>query len=160
MRFNFAIILFALLGLAAAAEAQTDDERAVRAHVEALFDAMRASDSVAVRQHFHPETASLYSVSRGRQGELRVHTFEIDEFAASVGHAPSGLLDEHLGEIEIRVDGDLATAWMPYAFYIGEDFSHCGFNSFHLVRTDAGWRTIHITDTRRPTDCDPSIAPE
>jgi ketosteroid isomerase-like protein len=160
MTFIRTVALVLLLIIPVAAVAQEDDEQAVRAHVEALFDAMRASDAEAVAAHFHSEPASLYSVGRTAEGDVRVQVADLEQFAASVGNAPAGLLDEHLGPIEVRVDGDLATAYMPYAFYLGERFSHCGVNAFHLVRTADGWRTIHITDTRRKTDCHPSIAPE
>ncbi len=134
-------------------------ETAVTHHVEALFDAMRASDADGVRRHFHPQTKSLYSLSTDADGSVRVTEGDIDGFAESVGRAEVGLLDEHLGPIEVFIDGPLATATMPYAFYLGDQFSHCGVNVFHLVLTDDGWRTLHITDTRRRSDCHHSIAP-
>ena len=62
--------------------------------------------------------------------------------------------DERIGDIDVRIDGGLATAWMPYAFYLGDRFSHCGVNAFHLTLTSEGWKILHITDTRRTTDCD------
>ena len=62
-----------------------------------------------------------------------------------------------VGDAEVRIDGDLATVWIPFAFYLGEDFSHCGINAVQLARLDARWQIIHIADTRRRTNCDPSI---
>jgi hypothetical protein len=38
---------------------------------------------------------------------------------------------------------------MNYAFYLDDQFSHCGVNAFQLVRMEAGWQIIQITDTRR-----------
>ena len=60
--------------------------------------------------------------------------------------------DERIGDVEVHIDGGLATAWVPYAFYLGEEFSHCGANAVHLARTSEGWKIIHLTDTRRQ-DC-------
>jgi hypothetical protein len=151
------LLLLLLLLPAGASEQGSADEDAVRAHVLQLFDAMRAYDADGVRGHFH-ETASLYSVSRNRADEVVVTVGDLVAFADAVG-GEHPLFDEHLGPIEVRLDGDLATAYMPYAFFLGDRFSHCGVNAFHLVRAGPGWRTIHITDTRRTSDCHPSVAP-
>ena len=79
-------------------------------------------------------------------------------FLAAVAAAPV-TYDERLGEVEVRADGDLATAWMPYRFYAGDQFSHCGVNAMQLVRdgesgSGAGWRIVQIIDTRRTEGCD------
>lgn len=148
-----ALALFALLPVAASAQSEAAE---VRAAVYRLFDGMRDGDSTAVRAHFHPN-ATLYSVFATPEGERRVAATPIDRFVEAVGTPREEVWDERVGEIEVRIDGDLATAWMPYAFYLGHTFSHCGVNAFHLARTEEGWRTIHITDTRRTDDCDPSV---
>jgi hypothetical protein len=44
---------------------------------------------------------------------------------------------------------------MEYRFYVGERFSHCGVDSFHLVRTADGWRIVDLADTRRREGCTP-----
>lgn len=51
------------------------------------------------------------------------------------------------------MDGPLATAWTPYAFYLGDTLSHCGTNAFQLAKLKDDWKIIQITDTRRK-DCD------
>lgn len=77
----------------------------------------------------------------------------------SLCYPPPGLSDPDpiLGDADVRTDGDLATVWVPYAFYVGDDFSHCGTNAFQLARLDGAWSIIRVTDTRRPDNCDPSI---
>jgi len=146
-----------LLGLAPlAASAQHPDEEAVLATVVRLFDGMRAADSSAVRTAFHP-IATLYSVGADRSGAPVVRASPVDRFIEAIGTPHEEVWEERLGEAEVRLDGDLATVWVPYAFYLGDAFSHCGTNAFHLARTDGLWRIIHITDTRRTDTCDPSI---
>ncbi|MDX1532060.1 MAG: nuclear transport factor 2 family protein [Rhodothermales bacterium] len=150
------LALFLLAPAAVRAQPPSDaPEEEVRAAVVALFDAMRASDSSAVRAHFHPK-AHLYSVTTTPAGERVVAESPIDRFVAVVG-GEHPTFDERIGPIDVRVDGDLATAWMAYAFYLGGEFSHCGVNAFQLARTDDGWKAIHITDTRRTDRCDPSV---
>lgn len=63
--------------------------------------------------------------------------------------------DERIWNLEIRVDGNFATAWMNYAFYLDDRFSHCGINSFQLFRGVDGWRIVQVTDTRRREGCQP-----
>ncbi len=53
----------------------------------------------------------------------------------------------------MRVDDGLATVWVPYAFYVGTRFSHCGYDAFQLARTPQGWRIIAIADTQRQDRC-------
>lgn len=147
-------LLLALAPLAA--PAQHADEEAVFATVVRLFDGMRAADSSVVRTAFHP-VATLYSVGADRSGAPVVHVSPVDRFIEAIGTPREEVWDERLGDAEIRLDGDLATVWVPYAFYLGDAFSHCGTNAFHLARTGGAWRIIHITDTRRTDDCAPSV---
>jgi hypothetical protein len=138
-----------LLATPALAQDAADPERAVRATVSQLFDGMRAKDTTAVRSAFHPDGRLMTSVMQ--DGEPNVVETNIDRFIAALASS-SVLWDERVGDYEVRVDDGLATAWVPYAFYAGETFSHCGVNAMMLARTSRGWEIIQIMDTRRP-DC-------
>ncbi|HEX8384710.1 MAG TPA: nuclear transport factor 2 family protein, partial [Rubricoccaceae bacterium] len=130
--------------------ASTSPVEAVRAAVVRLFDGMRAADSSAVRAAFHP-SARLMTVRTGGEGPGVVED-DLEGFYTAVADAPV-TYDERVGEIEVRADGGLATAWMPYRFYAGDRFSHCGVNAMQLVLDAAGWRIVHAVDTRR-TACE------
>jgi hypothetical protein len=43
----------------------------------------------------------------------------------------------------------MAMAWTPYAFYLGDTLSHCGVNTFHLIRRGDDWKVFYLVDTRR-----------
>ena len=107
---------------------------------------MRAGDTTAVRAVFHPEARLMRSIQQ--TGAYRVMTTPIDRFIASLG-ASEVTWDERLGDIEVRVDDGLATAWMPYRFYAGDRFSHCGVNAMQLARSEGQWLIVHIMDTSR-----------
>jgi hypothetical protein len=126
-------------------------EAEVMGVVQRLFDGMRAGDSTAVRAVFHPD-ARLVSVGvRGGQPLLRSEA--VDAFVQAVGAPHEQVWDERIWDVEIRVDENLATAWMHYAFYLGDQFSHCGVNAFQFFHGSEGWRVIQITDTRRREGC-------
>ena len=62
-------------------------------------------------------------------------------------------LDERLYGVEVRVAQGLATVWTEYDLLVDGSFSHCGVDAFQLVRTEAGWRILQVTDTRMREGC-------
>lgn len=128
-----------------------DAAEAVRLTIDALFDGMRAGDSAAVRSVFHPD--ARVHVALGPSDTAAVQLTSVDEFAREVGQPHEKVWDERIWDVKIQVDGPVASAWMPYAFYLGDEFSHCGVNVAHLVRRADGWKMLQITYTRRQ-ECD------
>ena len=147
MRF---FLLLSLLIVAPALRAQdgmASAEDDVRAVVTELFDAMRAADSSRVGSVFHAD-ARLHTTMQ--QGEnVRLIEGSLTDFMTAVGTPHDEMWDERVDEIHVRVDDGLASAWMDYAFYAGEQFSHCGVNAIQLVQTDDGWKMLNLIDTRR-----------
>lgn len=132
------------------------EEAAVAAAVRRLFDGMRAGDSAMVRAAFHPE-ATLRTVAV-RQGQTVTRTDALQGFVTAVGTPHDQVWDERISDLQIRIDGPLATAWMNYTFYAGATRSHCGVNAFELVKMADGWKVTHIADTRRREGC-PDLPP-
>ena len=135
----------------AAAADPAADSAAVLAVVRALFDAMRAGDSAAVRAAFHPEARLATALVRDGRPEVRVDS--VAAFVRAVGTPHAEVWDERLRDTQVRVDGPLAAVWTGYGFYTGAQFRHCGVDAFHLVRTAAGWRILALADTRQRTGC-------
>jgi len=143
-------LLLILLAFPSSALAQSAEQE-VMATVQRLFDGMRAGDSTVVRSVFH-SNARLVSVGT-REGAPVLREDAIDAFVAAVGTPHDEVWDERIWNTQVRVDGNLATAWMDYAFYLGERLSHCGVNAFQLFRGPEGWKVIQIADTRRREGC-------
>lgn len=135
--------------LAPAAVGQTPEADVLTA-VDALFDAMRAGDSTAVRAAFVPG-ASLRTVLE-RDGQAALEQGTVDAFAEAAGRPHEKVWDERTWDEGVRVDGRLATAWVPYAFYLGDTLSHCGTNAFQLIHSEGRWRITSIVDTRYQAD--------
>jgi hypothetical protein len=149
-----AIVFTAILaGMPARALAQEDEETAVMEVVSALFDAMRAGDSAAMRATLHPSaTAATASLREGVPTLTRETS--LDGFVQAVGTPHDEVWDERIWDPEVKVDGLLATAWMNYAFFAGDTFSHCGVDAFQLFKGADGWKIFHIADTRRREACE------
>ena len=146
--------ILALAALAHPLHAQTtsSDQEEVLAAIEALFDGMRAADSAAVRATLHPE-ARLVGVTDGEDGPI-LRAESMDGFVSAVGTPHEETWDERTWDPEVRIDGRLATVWVPYAFYLGETLSHCGVDAFQLYESADGWKIFQIADTRRREGCE------
>ena len=127
--------------------AQTSDETAVKATITRMFDGMSKADTMLLKPLFAPG-ARLQTV-QNKQGTVSVKEDPITGFITAIGKAKSGSLDERLSGMDIKIDGDLATAWTPYSFYFNGKQSHCGANAFTLVRLAGDWKIQTIIDTRR-----------
>lgn len=127
----------------------------VKVPIQALFDGMRRSDTTLMQSAFAP-TAILQTITKTKDGLTAVRTEELKKFISSVGKPHPEVYDERITFDLIKIDGDLATAWTPYHFYVGEKFSHCGVNSFQLVRLNGVWKIQYIIDTRRREGCTPN----
>ena len=132
--------------------AQSGSEEVIEP-INALFDGMRQSDTTLIRSAFAP-TALLQTITKTKDGLTSVRTEELNKFISSIAKPHEAVYDERITVDMVKVDGDLASVWTPYRFYIGDKFGHCGVNSFQLVRIDGAWKIQYIIDTRRREGCE------
>jgi ketosteroid isomerase-like protein len=127
------------------------DQQEVEEVITQLFDAMRENDMQKAADVFY-ESMQLSTVMDRGEGVELVHSNPAD-FLEAIGRPKDDIWDEHYSDLKIHVDGDLASAWMNYRFYRGEEFSHCGVNAIKFIRTGEGWKMFSITDTRKTEGC-------
>ncbi len=155
MRFFLcAIWTLGLLPLAASSAAQSPADlssEGVRAVIDQLFDGMRTGDSTMVRDAFHEEARIQSAIVRDGRNVLQIGS--VDGFVQAVGMPRFEVWDERIWDVDIAVDGQLAQAWMNYAFFLGDTFSHCGVNAFHFHHDGSAWKITQVTDTRRTDGC-------
>jgi hypothetical protein len=133
------------------AGAQSEEEK-VKVPIKALFDGMRTSDTTLMRSAFAPGVI-LQTITRNKEGGTVVRTENINDFVALIGKPHTEVYDERITYETIKIDDNLAIAFTPYRFYVGDKFSHCGVNSFQLVRFNGEWKIQYIIDTRRKEPC-------
>jgi hypothetical protein len=131
--------------------AQTAED-SVKTIVNNLFTAMKNADTALLRSTLANE-AIFQTVSRDKDGNTIVRTEEVKDFIDFVGKQPKGDADERITFGSVKIDGALASVWTPYNFYAGGKFSHCGANSFQLVRLKGEWKIQYLIDTRRRQGC-------
>lgn len=143
----FLVVMLPVISLADV----TSDKDTPSKVIELFFDGMRASDG-EILQTIITDDITLHTVTQREDKTVTLAT-DMNRFLESVSNAPVGLLNEQLTSLEVHIDGDLATAWMGYNFFRGDEFSHCGVNSMNLIQTSEGWKIFSIVDTRRTDNC-------
>jgi len=132
--------------------AQQADQDAVKQTINTMFDAMRKGDSTMLRSAFHKNIV-FEGISNKKDGTVSLDIDNPNDFIKAVGTPHKEIWDEQITFKDIKIDGDLASVWTPYKFYLGKTFSHCGVDVFSLMRTPAGWKIIYVIDTRRKDNC-------
>jgi hypothetical protein len=147
---SFFILLTVIL-IVSASRAQSPED-SVKAVVNTLFAGMKNADAALFKTAFS-DSAIMQTISRTREGNTVVRNESLGEFAEFVAKLKKDSADERITFETIKIDGPLAIVWTPYKFYHNGQFSHCGVNSFHLVRFSSGWKIQYLIDTRRRQGC-------
>jgi hypothetical protein len=149
MKKSLLIIFISFLSLQSFS--QSPEDAAVKKTIETFFTAMKNADSTGIISCF-ADSAILQTV-RDKDGKVNIETEAVASFASVVVNLAKGDADERIGYDVIKTDGNLASVWTPYNFYYKGRFSHCGANSFQLVKLNGDWKIQYIIDTRRKTNC-------
>jgi len=145
-------LLLLLFGISAASKAQTTED-SIKMTVNKLFDGMKTSDPVMIRAAF-ADSAILQSIGRDKSGKSIIENESVNDFADFMSKQVKGAADERITYDVIKIDGPLAIVWAPYKFYFNGVFSHCGVDSFQLVKIGNEWKIQYLVDTRRKKGCE------
>lgn len=125
----------------------------VQRTIEKFFEGFHQKDSNMIMQTVK-RGAILQTIATAKNGENILRTEDFNDFLRSITGIPDSVkFKEVINDYRIRVDGPMASAWTPYEFWLNEQFSHCGVNSFHLVQQQGEWKIIYLIDTRRKENC-------
>lgn len=149
------IILFLALLLSISTFGQSQQEEAeVKKVVTDFFEAFHQQDSVALRNLAH-STIKMQSIGKDREGKMKVSTSSYGDFLKSIAGIPSTTkFEEKLHSFNVQVNGPLAQVVTPYSFLVNDKLSHCGVNSFTMVKEADDWKIVYLIDTRKREGCD------
>lgn len=128
------------------------DKDSVKSTINRFFEGMRKSDSILLKSTLAPG-AIFQTIVEKPGNQPAVQTENIQDFITAVTKPHADVYDERIAFDIIKTDAALALAWTPYKFYISDTFSHCGVNSFQLVKLNGAWKIQYIIDTRRKDNC-------
>jgi hypothetical protein len=150
---KYFLILLTGLTVATITQAQTAED-SVKTAINKLFAGMKNADGAALKNVF-ADSIVFQTITRTKEGIIVVKNESPADFIDFISKQSPGAADERITFETVKVDGPLAMAWTPYNFYFNGQFSHCGVNSFQLVRFNGEWKVQYIIDTRRRQGCDP-----
>ena len=135
----------------ARSQRQIEDRTAVLETVRELFHALGSRDLARIEELHLPQALTVTSRSTGGAEYPAIRT--LPEVLESIGSVTVPML-ERIWDAEVRVDGDIASVWAPYDFWVDGSFSHCGHDAVHLVRVNGVWRISAVTYTvAQPPEC-------
>jgi len=135
------------------ASASDPEREAVLAVVQAFFDTMAAKDVAGARRTVVPE-GRFHSAGQ-QDGKPRIRAFTSEDYLKDLSVPMKPNVRERMWNPEVRIRGFVASVWTPYDFWRDGKFSHCGIDSFDLIKTDEGWRIAGISYTVE-SKCEPS----
>ena len=118
--------------------------------VDALFAAMAKHDVDASRRLILPGARFVVVLPDGAV-KIEPDTGYLDTLGK---HEEA--FRERIWDAQVTVQGNLAQVWAPYDFHLDGKLSHCGIDSFSLVRGSDGWRIAGISYTVQKAGCAPS----
>ncbi len=133
-----------------------DEKSRVLAAVQKLFAGVTAKDGEAMRAVLDRDARLVRTETR--DGMPRTRPMSAADFVTRILEHQGPELHEKIWNPEVRVADNLATVWVPYAFYVGDRFTHCGEDAIQLAKTDLawpGWKIIAMADTQRTDGCSP-----
>jgi hypothetical protein len=148
---QYFLLLLTLFIITTRGNSQTAED-SVKAVINDMFTAMKNGDENLFRSVFS-DSVVMQTIRRNKERTTIVVNESLNEFAQFVGTLKKDSADERISFETIKIDGPLAIAWTPYKFFYNGTFSHCGVNSFQLVRFEGKWKIQYLIDTRRK-ECD------
>jgi hypothetical protein len=106
----------------------------VKSKIVEFFDAFHRQDTTALNAMV-TDKIILQSISTNKEGKTILKEDGFSKFLISIGSISKGQTFEgKLFGFNIQLDGNMANAWILYEFWYQDEFSHCGVNSFQLIK--------------------------
>ncbi len=146
-RFPLLVLSFFLV-LPLMAQKEEKSEKAIKAVITQFFEGLEKGDTALLKSTCTSQPV-LQTYMADQNGKWQVFTEDFNEFVTFVGTPTKDKYEERIEFEAILSEPALASVWTPYKFYLNGKISHCGTNSFQLVKMDEHWKIQYILDTRR-----------
>lgn len=147
------LVFILLTFYSAVIPAQNSESNEVKQVVLDFFEAFHQQDTTELKKMVTKDIV-MQSIAKDQSGKTVLNITDFNKFVSSIASIPKeNSFLEKLLDFSIQIDGDMANAWTPYEFWYNGNLSHCGVNSFQLMRLNGSWKIIYLVDTRRKTGC-------
>jgi hypothetical protein len=130
-----------------------DEETAVVEVVRVFFKAMTTKD-VERSSTLMTADGILYGYRETEAGLQIVRPTHASYLEGLAGRENE--LIERFWDPKVLLHDRMAVVWTPYDLYVDGEFSHCGIDSFSLLKMDEGWKITGIVFSMEAENCAPS----
>tara|TARA_R110001632_G_scaffold47202_2_gene119585 strand:+ start:24376 stop:24888 length:513 start_codon:yes stop_codon:yes gene_type:complete len=147
------VLLLLFISTTAIKAQQQEASKQIKKVIELFFEGLHKGDSTIMKKTFHKEI-KIQTTSTDKEGKKTLKTDDVKKLLVGIANKkPENVYFEKLLSYDIKIDGNLASVWTPYEFYLNGAFSHCGANSFQLFNNNGKWEITYLVDMRRRGNC-------
>lgn len=133
------------------AVAQENEHEQILATVQKFFDAIASRNRTLLESILVPNSLNI-SVRETENGDPQFSTRSYEEVVSALTRPGRSAL-ERSWEETVLVQGHIAVVWTPYDFHIDGEFSHCGVDSFQLIKQEGSWLISNASWTIETENC-------
>ena len=150
MKKSILILLLTMTIQTYSQESEKKDKQQIIAVINKFFESLEKKDSLMMRQTTLDEAQiwRRYSEEKPVRSDFRYSK----DFLPKMQALPN--VKEIALDFDINIHKGMASAWVPYEFYIDEKFSHCGVDIFTLFEMDGNWKIISVAYTVEKEHCE------
>ena len=143
------LLLFSILFTLNSGFSQSEDDSLINVAIDGFFSGLNSSDTSKINKVVYGKSFDLKSLLVSKYNETKLEEEQLEEFLKMVAAPKEVTFEERILERKILTDGFVATAWLPYEFYVNGKYSHEGVNMIQFAKLDGKWLMVAITDSRK-----------
>ena len=142
----FSLVLFIMFS--SFCVSQNDEQEKAIETITTFFEGFHNQDSVLIKSVVY-KAVVMQSISENTNRNLELTTTNFSDFIKQIVAIPKDhTFSEKLLSYSVQIDGNMANVWTPYQFWYNDKLSHCGVNSFQLLKVNQVWKIFYLVDTR------------
>lgn len=145
------LILAVALSYSIISFSQSDDRAAILETVQKFFDSIEFRDRQLLESILVPNSLNI-SARELDDGEVQFNVMSYDEVVTALTR-PGRNAKERSWDETVLIQGNIAVVWTPYDFHVDGVFSHCGIDSFQLIKQDGQWLISNSSWTLETENC-------
>ena len=130
---------------------QSDDRALILETVQKFFDSIEFRDRQLLESILVPNSLNI-SARELDDGEAQFNVMSYDEVVTALTR-PGRNAKERSWDETVMIQGNIAVVWTPYDFHVDGVFSHCGIDSFQLIKQDGQWLISNSSWTLETENC-------
>lgn len=130
---------------------QTDERIAILETVQKFFDSIETRDQDLLESILVPESLNI-SARHIEGNEVSLNIMSYADMVTALTR-PGRKAIERSWDETVLIQGNIAVVWTPYDFHIDGDFSHCGIDSFQLIKRESRWLISNSSWTLETENC-------